>query len=56
MSSAIVAAVVRHVISKTVACQLSSVLIKWCAENVDGFPKFFHENCVVIVSAGFTLS
>ena len=45
-------------INKIVACRLSSVLIKFCKKSgliVDGVPKFFHENCVVIVSAGILL-
>ena len=45
-------------ISKTVTSQLSSVLIVLYKSGriVDGVPKFFHENCVVTVSAGILLS
>jgi hypothetical protein len=43
------------------SCCLST-LISYClvlyesGRIVDGVPKFFHENCVVIVSAGILLS
>jgi len=45
-------------IRKIVACLLSSVLIVLYKSGriVDGVPKFFHENCVVTVSAGILLS